>query len=115
MDLTTLAFPKVLCISFPNVHLAIRIYLSMAILNCSGERSFSKLKRKIYEVRSCMNQQRLSFLFLMSIENDIVETLTMPCREKDERGDVSRRPRQRVIKGMKLQKVNGCNGTFFLL
>jgi len=35
-----------------------------------------------------MDQQRLSFLSLMSIENDIVETLTVACREKGERGDV---------------------------
>ena len=32
-----LAFLKVSCISFPNVHIAVRIYLSMAISNCSGE------------------------------------------------------------------------------
>jgi len=32
----------------------------------------------------------------MSIENDIVETLTVACREKCERGDVPRHPRQRV-------------------
>jgi len=32
-----------------------------------------------------MDQQRLSFLFLMSIENDIVETLTVACREKGRR------------------------------
>jgi len=52
-----------------------------------------------------MGQQRLSFLFLMSTENDIVETLTVACREKGERGDVLRHPRQRVIKRMKFQKV----------
>jgi len=28
-----------------------------------------------------MDQQRLSFLSLMSIENDIVETLTVACRD----------------------------------
>jgi len=44
-----------------------------------------------------MGQQRLSFLFLMSIENDIVETLTVACREKGERSDVPGHPRQRVI------------------
>ena len=64
-----------------------------------------------YEVRSCMGQLRLSFLFLMSIENDFVETLTVACREKGERGDVLRHPRQKVIKRMKLQKVKGCNWT----
>jgi len=93
VDLITLAFLKVSCISFPNVHMAIRISLSMAILNCSGEWSFSKLKIIKYEVRSCMGQQRLSFLFLMSNENDIVETRTVACREKGERVDVPRHPR----------------------
>jgi len=34
-----------------------------------------------------MGQQRLSLLSLMSIENDIVETLTVVCREKGGRGD----------------------------
>jgi len=86
----------------------------MAISNCSGEGSFSKRKR-LNEVRSCMDQQQLSFLFLMSMENDIVETLTVACREKGERGDVPRHPRQRVIKRMKLQEVKGCNWTIFLL
>jgi len=74
----------------------------MAISNCSEEGSFSKLKRIKYEVRSCIDQQWLSFLFLMSIENDIVETLTVACREKGELGDTPRHPRQRVIKRMKL-------------
>jgi len=62
-----------------------------------------------------MGEQQLSFLFLMSIENDNVETLKMTCREKGERGDVHRHPRQRVIKRMKLQKVKRCNWAFFLL
>lgn len=30
---------------FPNVEIALRIFLSMMVTNCSGERSFSKLKR----------------------------------------------------------------------
>ena len=29
--------------TFPNVNVAFRIYLSMMVTNCSGERSFSKL------------------------------------------------------------------------
>jgi len=48
-----------------------------------------------------MGPQRYSFLCLMSIVNDTVETLTVTYREKGERGDV---PRQRVIKRLKLHK-----------
>ena len=62
--------------SFPNVHIALRIYLSMMTSNCSGERSFSKLKRIKNEVRSSMGQQRLSLLSLMSIESEIVSSLS---------------------------------------
>jgi len=62
-----------------------------------------------------MGQQQLSVLFLMSIENDSVETLTEACREKGKRGDVPWHPRPTVTKRMNLQKVKGCNWTFFLL
>ncbi|XP_059156041.1 zinc finger MYM-type protein 1-like [Physella acuta] len=61
--------------SFPNVHIALRIYLCMMTSNCSGERSFSKMKKIKSDLRSTMGQQRLSMLSLMSIENDIVSAL----------------------------------------
>uniref|UniRef100_H2ZHP2 TTF-type domain-containing protein n=1 Tax=Ciona savignyi TaxID=51511 RepID=H2ZHP2_CIOSA len=61
---------------FPNVHIALRIYLFMAPSNCCGERSFSKLKRIKNEARNSMGQERLNFLSLMSIENDVVDSLS---------------------------------------
>ncbi|KAF2889539.1 hypothetical protein ILUMI_16634 [Ignelater luminosus] len=42
---------------FPNVEIALRIFLSMMVTNCSGERSFSKLKRIKNELRSTMFQE----------------------------------------------------------
>jgi len=62
-----------------------------------------------------MGQQRLSFLSLMSIGNDIVELLTLACRQKGGLCDGPRYPRQRAIKSLKLQKLKGCNWKFFLL
>jgi len=47
-----------------------------------------------------MAQQRLCFLSLVSIENDIVESLTVACKEEGERSDGPRHPRQRGIKRM---------------
>ena len=41
-------------IVFPNTWIALRIYLSLVISFCSGERSFSKLRRIKNELRSCM-------------------------------------------------------------
>ena len=60
---------------FPNVEVVLRIYLSMMVSNCSGERTFSKLKRIKNEVRSTMGETRLNFLSIMSIESNILRDL----------------------------------------
>lgn len=39
---------------FPNVEIALRIFLTLMITNCSTERSFSKLKRIKNEQVSCV-------------------------------------------------------------
>ena len=61
--------------TFPNLLIALRIYLCMMASNCSGERSFSKLKRIKNELRSTMRQERVSKLSLMSIEHEILNNL----------------------------------------
>lgn len=61
--------------TFPNVEIALRIFLSMMVTNCSGERSFSKLKRIKNELRSTMLQERLNSLSLMSIECELLENI----------------------------------------
>ena len=43
--------------AFPNILITLRIYLSLMISNCSGERSFSKLKLIKNQLRSCMTQK----------------------------------------------------------
>jgi hypothetical protein len=61
--------------SFPNVEVALRIYLSLMVTNCSGERSFSVLKRIKNELCSTMLQERLCGLSLMAIESDVVRKM----------------------------------------
>lgn len=61
--------------TFPNIEIALRIFLSMMVTNCSGERSFSKLKIIKNELRTRMLQERLSSLSLMSIESDVLKEL----------------------------------------
>ena len=58
--------------AFPNILITLRIYLSLMISNCSGQRSFSKLKLIKNQLRSCMTQKRLNSLTLLSIENDLL-------------------------------------------
>jgi len=58
--------------SFPNVHIALRMYLCTAISNCSAERSFSAPKRITTYFRSTLKQEILNSLAILHIEADIL-------------------------------------------
>ena len=60
---------------FPNVDIALRIYLTLPVSNASGERSFSKLGIIKHRLRTSMCEDRLNNLTLMSIEHDILRQL----------------------------------------
>ena len=62
---------------FPNVEIVLRIYLSLMITNCSGERSFSTLKRIKSELRNMMGQDRLNNLTLMNIECNLLREIDL--------------------------------------
>jgi Domain of unknown function (DUF4371)/hAT family C-terminal dimerisation region len=61
--------------TFPNLEIALRIYLTLMPTNCTGERSFSKLKIIKNHLRSTILQSRLTALSLMSIESELLEEL----------------------------------------
>ena len=61
--------------SFPNVYVILRIYLTIPVTNCAGERSFSHMKRIKSALRSTMGQDRLNSLTIMSIESEIVKSI----------------------------------------
>ena len=52
-------------------------YLCLMVTNCSGERSFSKLKRIKNELLSAMHQERLNRLTLMSLEHDVLQEIEL--------------------------------------
>ena len=60
---------------FPNVCITLRIYLSMLVTNCSGERSFSSLKRIKTCLRNSMSDPKLNHLSLMAVESDLLRSL----------------------------------------
>ncbi|CAH2096804.1 unnamed protein product [Euphydryas editha] len=60
---------------YPNVDIALRIFLSIPATNCSGERSFSTLKRVKTYLRASMGQDRLNALALLSIEAQLVQDI----------------------------------------
>lgn len=61
--------------TFPNVETALRIMLTLPISNCSGERSFSLLKRLKSPIRSSLLQGKLCSLSLMCIEADLTNSI----------------------------------------
>jgi len=60
---------------FPNVEVALRMYLVLMVSNCNAERSFSKLNLIENRLRTNMTQERLVNLTVMSIETDILCSL----------------------------------------
>ena len=58
-----------------EIALRMRMYLTMMVTNCTGERSFSKLKRIKDAQRSTMSQNRLNDLTLMSIVCELLRKL----------------------------------------
>jgi len=78
---------------YPNTSIALRIFLSMAVTNCTGERSFSSLKRVKNYLRSTLSQEKLNDVAVLYIESeyvdcisfdDVVETFSsLKTRKKD--------------------------------
>ena len=60
---------------YPNVAIALKIYLSTPASVCSAERSFSTLARIKNYLRSTQTQNRLIHLAVLAIENDLTTKL----------------------------------------
>uniref|UniRef100_G3TY18 TTF-type domain-containing protein n=1 Tax=Loxodonta africana TaxID=9785 RepID=G3TY18_LOXAF len=65
---------KIQCV-FPNVEIALRIFLTLMITNCTTERSFSSLKRLKNPQHTAVIQERPDALSLLCMEVDIVRQL----------------------------------------
>ena len=61
--------------AYPNVNIVLRIYLSLMVTNCSGERSFSKLKHLKNQQRTSLGQEKLNYLTLLSIEHELLNEI----------------------------------------
>ena len=61
--------------TFPNIEIALRIYLILMVSNSSGERSFSELKIIENRSRTSMMQKRLVNLAIMSIKSEVLQQL----------------------------------------
>jgi len=76
--------------TFPNVAIALRMYLVLMVTNCRAERSFSKLKQIENRLRTSTTQGRLVNLSIMSTESDILRdidfTVIIICCCKIEKG-----------------------------
>ena len=61
--------------AFSDVSVVFRLYPSLMISNCSGERSFLVLKTAKNQLRLSMGQKRLNSLALLCIENELLEKI----------------------------------------
>ncbi len=61
---------------FPNVFIALRIFLTLPVTVASGERSFSKLKLIKTYLRSSMSQERLNGLAILSVEHELADSIS---------------------------------------
>ena len=57
------------------MEIALRIFLTLMVTNCSTERSLSQLKRTKNPSRSTMKQERLDSLSLLMIEADVLRKI----------------------------------------
>ena len=60
---------------FPNIEIALRIYLSTMCSNCFGQRSFSKLNLIRSHLRSAIKDDRLNVLRIMNIEPKLLNLI----------------------------------------
>jgi len=61
--------------TFPNVEIALKIFVCMPCSNASGERSFSVLKRVKNYLRSSLANEKTSALSILSIEDEVVRSI----------------------------------------
>lgn len=77
MDLSKLIYERDLQEIYPNVLIALRIFLCKPATNCSGERSFSTLRRVKNYLRSSISEDRLNSLALMYIEGETFRSMDL--------------------------------------
>ena len=58
-----------------QLYIALRMFSSTAVANCSAERSFSVLKRLKNNCRSTLSNKKLNALAILAIEQDLVNGL----------------------------------------
>ena len=75
-DLAVLIHNEDLYNTFPNVSIALRMFMCLLISNCSGERSFSQMALVKNKLRSTMTDERLSALKLLSVEIDLLDNMS---------------------------------------
>lgn len=61
---------------YPNLDIALRMALCTPVTNCSGERSFSCLKRVKNYLRSTLSQEKLNALSLLCIESELMNKIS---------------------------------------
>jgi hypothetical protein len=62
--LTTKTLQGAVLFAFPDVETILRLFLSLAVTDCSGERSFSRLKHVKNELQTSILQDKASAVYI---------------------------------------------------
>ena len=68
---------------FSDTEIAFRVYFCLVVSNCTGERSFSKLRRIKNYLRNPTEQEKLSMLSLTSMEPEFLDDVDLETNTND--------------------------------
>lgn len=81
-ELNSMIIEKEMLRLYPNINIALIIYLCLMVTNCSSERLFSVLKRILNYLRSTQTQNRLNSLAILCIERELTQiTMGLDCED----------------------------------
>jgi hypothetical protein len=75
-EILQLIYERNLIELFPNFRSVLKIYMTLPSTSLEAERNFSKLSILKDKFRSTMLEKRLNYLTVVSIQNDITESLS---------------------------------------
>uniref|UniRef100_A0A1X7V7L6 HAT C-terminal dimerisation domain-containing protein n=1 Tax=Amphimedon queenslandica TaxID=400682 RepID=A0A1X7V7L6_AMPQE len=76
-EILQLLYQRSLNVTYPNVMILYKLCMTLPVITCSVEHSFSKLKIVKNSLRSTMAESRLSLLLVLSIEHEITDFLDL--------------------------------------
>lgn len=83
LEMYRLIYEQKLIDTFPNLYTILKIYLTLPVTSCEAERAFSRMAYIKNKYRSTMLDDRLNYLSILSIENDLTKRISYDMAIKE--------------------------------